>query len=128
MHSHSKFIVLASLIYSGNEFRVRNLEMIKVSNHMYTLFWAFVSKQIYFNFKIAINIRFSKGIYHPTENRMFRYDEELVVPIIENTCFERDLTDPMLDAMKRYPNTNAVIVRRHGIYVWGNSWEQCKAM
>jgi hypothetical protein len=32
MHSHGKFIVLASLIYQGSEFRVKNLEMIKVTD------------------------------------------------------------------------------------------------
>jgi methylthioribulose-1-phosphate dehydratase len=59
---------------------------------------------------------------------MYRYDEELVIPIIENTCFEKDLKDTMLAAMKKYPQTNAVIVRRHGIYVWGDTWQQCKSM
>jgi methylthioribulose-1-phosphate dehydratase len=29
--------------------------------------------------------------------------------------------------MKAYPESNAVIVRRHGIYVWGNTWQQAKA-
>ncbi len=57
---------------------------------------------------------------------MFRYDEELVVPIIENTCFEADLKDEMLRVMRLYPQSNAVLVRRHGIYVWGDSWQQCK--
>eukprot|EP00095_Tigriopus_kingsejongensis_P003694 maker-scaffold11_size778918-snap-gene-6.53 protein:Tk03694 transcript:maker-scaffold11_size778918-snap-gene-6.53-mRNA-1 annotation:"unnamed protein product" len=97
IHSHGKFVVLASMIYKGCEFRVKDLEMIK-------------------------------GIYHPTENRPYRYDEELVVPIIENTCFEADLKGSMLEAMKRYPSSNAVIVRRHGIYVWGKTWQQCKSM
>ena len=69
-----------------------------------------------------------QGIHHPQGHRMYRYDEELVVPIIENTNFESDLKDTMLAAMRKYPNTNAVIVRRHGIYVWGDSWQQCKTM
>ena len=30
-------------------------------------------------------------------------------------------------AIKDYPETNAVIVRRHGIYVWGKTWQQAKA-
>ena len=59
---------------------------------------------------------------------MFRYDEELVIPIIENTCFEADLKDDMRDAMSRYPAASAVIVRNHGIYVWGDSWQQAKTM
>ncbi|KAI8127193.1 putative methylthioribulose-1-phosphate dehydratase [Lucilia cuprina] len=45
--------------------------------------------------------------------RYLRYDEKLVVPIIENTPFERDLADSMYAAMMKYP------IRRHGVYVWG---------
>jgi methylthioribulose-1-phosphate dehydratase len=97
LHSHGKATVLASIIYEGSEFRIKDLEMIK-------------------------------GIYNPLERRMFRNDEELVIPIIENTCFEADLAQRMLDAMNAYPQSSAVIVRRHGIYVWGDSWQQCKTM
>ena len=70
-----------------------------------------------------------QGIHHPQGHRMYRYDEELVVPIIENTNFESDLKDTMLAAMRKYPNTNAVIVRRHGIYAGataGSSARPCK--
>ena len=74
------------------------------------------------------NLEMLKGVYNPVEKRMFRYDEEVVIPVIENTCFEKDLKDDMLKAMRAYPTSNAVIVRRHGIYVWGDSWQQCKTM
>ncbi len=59
---------------------------------------------------------------------MYRYDEELKIPIIENTCFEADLKDAMREAMAAYPEVCAVVVRRHGIYVWGDTWQQCKTM
>ena len=38
----------------------------------------------------------------------------LVVPIIENTARECELTDRLRQAIKDYPSTNAVLVRRHG--------------
>ena len=38
----------------------------------------------------------------------------LVVPIIENTARECELTDRLRQAIKDYPGTNAVLVRRHG--------------
>jgi len=97
IHSHSKASVIATLLATGNEFRVTHLEMIK-------------------------------GIYNPKKGCNYRYDEELVVPIIENTPFEEDLKDDMAAIIEEYPQTSAVLVRRHGFYVWGKTWEQTKTM
>lgn len=69
-----------------------------------------------------------KGIKRGSSKDSMRYDDTLVVPIIENTPFERDLTDRMAAAMEKYPETNAVLVRRHGVYVWGQTWQQAKTM
>lgn len=57
-----------------------------------------------------------------------RYDDMLVVPIIENTPQEQDLCDDLQQAILDYPDTCAVLVRRHGIYVWGRSWVEAKTM
>jgi methylthioribulose-1-phosphate dehydratase len=54
------------------------------------------------------------------------YHDRLVVPIIENTAEECDLADSMAAAMRAYPDTYAVLVRRHGVYVWGKDWVQAK--
>lgn len=56
----------------------------------------------------------------------FGYYDELVVPIIENTAHEHELADRLGETIARYPRTWAVLVRRHGMYVWGDSWEQAK--
>lgn len=69
-----------------------------------------------------------KGIRKGQSGLSYRYDEELVVPIIENTPFERDLKESMRLAMEQYPDTCAVLVRRHGVYVWGDSWQRAKTM
>lgn len=34
----------------------------------------------------------------------------------------------MAEAIRKYPETNAVLVERHGVYVWGESWEKAKTM
>lgn len=47
------------------------------------------------------------------------YTDTLVIPIIENTPHEADLRDSMAAAMDKYPKATAVLVRRHGVYVWG---------
>ncbi|XP_013098095.1 probable methylthioribulose-1-phosphate dehydratase isoform X1 [Stomoxys calcitrans] len=69
-----------------------------------------------------------KGIYDDDLKRYLRYDEKLVVPIIENTPLEKDLKDTMYAAMMKYPGSSAVLVRRHGLYVWGQTWEKAKTM
>ncbi|MBA0733682.1 hypothetical protein Gogos_017667 [Gossypium gossypioides] len=54
------------------------------------------------------------------------YYDELVIPIIENTAYENELTDSLAKAIEAYPKTTAVLVRNHGIYVWGDSWISAK--
>lgn len=58
------------------------------------------------------------------------YSDTLTIPIIENTAHEEDLTGSLEKAMDAYPDTCAVLVRRHGVYVWGDTvWKaktQCE--
>lgn len=54
------------------------------------------------------------------------YHDELVVPIIENTAREYELTESLAKAIEAYPKATAVLVRNHGIYVWGANWIQAK--
>ncbi|KAL5205056.1 hypothetical protein ABZP36_009927 [Zizania latifolia] len=54
------------------------------------------------------------------------YHDELVIPIIENTPYEYELTDSLAEAIAAYPKATAVLVRNHGIYVWGDSWINAK--
>ncbi|CAO2579726.1 Methylthioribulose-1-phosphate dehydratase [Lemmus lemmus] len=69
-----------------------------------------------------------KGIRKCTSGGYYRYDDMLVVPIIENTPEEKDLKERMAHAMNEYPDSCAVLVRRHGVYVWGETWEKAKTM
>lgn len=54
------------------------------------------------------------------------YDDILEVPIIDNRPTEDELAEQLEAVVQKYPKTNAVLVRRHGIYCWGDSWEQAK--
>lgn len=99
IHTHSQHAVMATLATPGAEFVITHQEMIK---------------------GIARDS-------HP-ERAHLRYFDRLVVPIIENTPNERDLTDAMAAAIRAYPNSPAVLVRRHGVYVWGATWAKAKTM
>ncbi|EGR27345.1 hypothetical protein IMG5_197300 [Ichthyophthirius multifiliis] len=50
----------------------------------------------------------------------------LIVPIIENTQNECELTSNLSSAIMAYPQSNAVLVRNHGVYVWGETWQKAK--
>ncbi|POM71727.1 2,3-diketo-5-methylthio-1-phosphopentane phosphatase, partial [Phytophthora palmivora] len=54
------------------------------------------------------------------------YADTLVVPVIDNAPKESALAEPIAHTMEAYPNTSAVLVRRHGLFVWGDSWEAAK--
>ncbi|KAJ7364921.1 class II aldolase/adducin N-terminal [Mycena albidolilacea] len=67
-----------------------------------------------------------KGVRIAGTARALSYLDTLVVPIIENTPNEEDLKDSMAEAMKAYPDAAGILVRRHGVYVWGSDWEKAK--
>lgn len=54
------------------------------------------------------------------------YHDVLTVPIIDNTARECELTASLAQAIHDYPDTYAVLVRRHGVYIWGDSWAHAK--
>jgi methylthioribulose-1-phosphate dehydratase len=74
----------------------------------------------------------SRETFECTEIEMIKgieghgYYDRLVVPIIENTAHEHELADSMAAAIKAHPRTQAVLVRRHGVYIWGKDWVQAK--
>lgn len=58
--------------------------------------------------------------------RGFGYHDTVTVPIIDNTARECDLADALEEAILAYPSTHAVLVRRHGVYIWGDDWAHAK--
>lgn len=67
------------------------------------------------------NIEQIKAMPNVTRQGHMKYSDRLVIPIIENTEKEEELEGALRQAIKEYPGTTAVIVRRHGIYVWGET-------
>ncbi|KAF8470040.1 class II aldolase/adducin N-terminal [Kalaharituber pfeilii] len=91
IHTHSQAAVLCTLLTNRNYFQIANFEQIK-----------------------AIPWRKERGGY--MSNR-----DTLTIPIIENTLIKEDLMEGLEKAMDEYPDTCAVLVRRHGVYVWGDT-------
>lgn len=60
-----------------------------------------------------------KGVRVGGTGAALSYLDTLTIPIIENTPFEEDLRDSMAEAMVKYPDAPGILVRRHGVYVWG---------
>lgn len=54
------------------------------------------------------------------------YDDVAEIPILENTAHESELRAGLAAAMDAHPRTRAVLVRRHGVYVWGRDWREAK--
>jgi methylthioribulose-1-phosphate dehydratase len=48
------------------------------------------------------------------------------VPVIENTAHECDLADSLAAGIDDNPGVHAILVRRHGVYVWGDDWLAAK--
>ncbi|KAG5337952.1 Methylthioribulose-1-phosphate dehydratase [Termitomyces sp. Mn162] len=61
-----------------------------------------------------------KGVRIGGTGKTLSYLDTLELPIIENTPDEEDLKDSMAEAMVKYPDAAGVLVRRHGVYVWGS--------
>lgn len=58
--------------------------------------------------------------------RGYGYYDTVEVPIIPNTARECELADSMAEAIDENPQIDAVLVQRHGVYVWGKDWQQAK--
>lgn len=54
----------------------------------------------------------------------------MIIELNLNITFRSDfiLQERMTCAMKDYPESCAILVRRHGVYVWGESWQKAKTM
>lgn len=102
IHTHSQWAVLVTLLLEAQGpgkdkvFEINNLEQIK---------------------------GFGRGM---TKVGNLGYHDTLRIPVIENTPHEEDLTEYLEEAMEKYPDTYAVLVRRHGVYVWGDNVHKAK--
>jgi methylthioribulose-1-phosphate dehydratase len=48
------------------------------------------------------------------------------IPVVDNTAQEHELADRMEQAVIEWPQANAVLVRNHGVYLWGRDATHAK--
>jgi len=93
IHTHSKDAVLVTLLCEAagtDVFEIQKLEQIK---------------------------GIPKG-YGEEKKGNLGYHDRLRIPIIDNTAHEEDLKDTLEAAIQQWPDTHAVLVKRHGMYVF----------
>ena len=71
------------------------------------------------SFETTYLFQMIKGVRIGGTGAALSYLDTLELPIIDNTPNEEDLKDSMAEAMSKYPYAAGVLVRRHGVYVWG---------
>ncbi|CAL9731455.1 methylthioribulose-1-phosphate dehydratase [Monosporozyma unispora] len=100
IHTHSQNAVLITLLYD-KEFNISNMEQIK----------AMPSGAVDSTTGKQINLSFH---------------DNLCIPIIDNKPHEHDLLESLEKVFNEYPNACAVLVRRHGLFVWGPTVDKAK--
>jgi methylthioribulose-1-phosphate dehydratase len=99
-----------------NAYRLRDAGAVLHSHGMYAMLATLVHRDVF----ECTEIEMIKGIVG------HGYYDRLVVPIIENTARECELADRMAAAIEAHPQSSAVLMRRHGVYVWGRDWRHAK--
>ncbi|MFH4982095.1 hypothetical protein AB6A40_008804 [Gnathostoma spinigerum] len=69
-----------------------------------------------------------KGILCGKSGENLQNSDNLRVPIIENQNSEHLLLQDLKKALQEDPKICAVLVRNHGIFVWGPTWDKTKIM
>lgn len=100
IHTHSQNSVLITLLFD-KEFNISNMEQIKA---------------------------IPSGRKDPETGKQINlsFNDNLCIPIIDNKPHEHDLLNSLKDVFEKYPNACAVLVRRHGLFVWGPTIDKAK--
>ncbi|KAG6330433.1 hypothetical protein ID866_8656 [Astraeus odoratus] len=115
IHTHSQNAVMATLLWPGELFEI---------SHQASIFALFSCPE--WLLMHMDHLPSSSFCRRGGNGAALSYLDTLKVPIIENTPYEEDLKDSMADAMEKHPEAAGILVRRHGVYVWGDDWKKAK--
>ncbi|KAH7544123.1 hypothetical protein JRO89_XS15G0112100 [Xanthoceras sorbifolium] len=126
IHSHGMESCLVTMLNPmSKEFRITHMEMIKgIKGHGYydELVVPIIENTAYEN---ELTDSLTKAIHGKLS---YRIDPNTVKPVMASsiTSFQTNAYPSNLTNIEAYPKTTAVLVRNHGIYVWGDSWINAK--
>ncbi|CAI4232591.1 unnamed protein product [Auanema sp. JU1783] len=67
-----------------------------------------------------------KGVWNPFTGKTLANTDTLSIPIIDNKPSEIELINDLSSILSEPICSCAVLVRNHGLFVWGPTWEQTK--
>lgn len=132
-------ITLESFLFSGSECVI----------HTHSKCANLITQLIKSNVFEISHQEYIKGIYDPFSGKALKYSDTLTIPIIDNMPSESQLLvcainrspmqpdcfinialfqEPIRGVLENYPQAIAVLVRNHGLFVWGPTWESTKIM
>lgn len=83
---------------------------------------------LYKNEFVISNFENIKAFPHIIKPGNLENFDTLRIPIIDNVPHEENLKPYLDEILEKYPSTSAVIVRRHGIFVWGKDIWKAKVI
>uniref|UniRef100_A0A0N5B8T3 Aldolase_II domain-containing protein n=1 Tax=Strongyloides papillosus TaxID=174720 RepID=A0A0N5B8T3_STREA len=69
-----------------------------------------------------------KGIINRETEKNFSNLETIKIPIIENKPYEHQLLPDVAVSLEQYPTSCAILVRNHGFFAFGPTWQRTKIM
>ena len=70
----------------------------------------------------------ASGLQMVKAMRGLKWSDTLELPIIGNKDTEDAIAEDLEIAVRDNPGVDAVLIRGHGLYVWGPSWQAAKVM
>ena len=125
LHCNGKIPCLASLLYSGTEFKMKNQGIIKVKLNKFhsNCFLKILNKLKEIFTQMISHLVIFQGLYNEALKRNYNMDEMVAIPIINDL----ESLDKLKEILHKYCGSNIIIIRNQGVFIWADDWQKCKA-